>query len=370
MQDPPEAAWWLALLRAPGVGPRRFLTYLDDYGSPAAVFADRGLRSRVGGDLADWLRSPDWDAVERDLAWASEPGHHLVLLHDRGYPSLLKQLADPPPLLFLVGDPDLLSIPRLAIVGSRNPSRQGADNAHAFARDLASRGLGICSGLALGIDAAAHRGALSADGATIAVLGTGPDRVYPASHRDLTHEIAERGLLVSEFVPGTGVRRENFPRRNRIISGLSLGCLVVEAALRSGSLITARAATDQGREVFAIPGSIHNPLAKGCNELIRQGAKLVETATHVLEELGPLLAKGRTVEAAQTPTSACAVRPEELFDPEYRDLLEQLAYEPTSVDSLVERCGLTPGAVSSMLLVLELQGYVESVSGGRYQRRS
>lgn len=369
MSGKPEAAWWLALLRAPGVGPRRFLGFLGEYGEPQAVFADRGLRTRVSPPLADWLREPDWRAVEADIEWLqADARHSLITLGDHRYPPLLKQLADPPPVLFLVGDADLLAMPQLAVVGSRNPSRQGSENAFAFARDLAGRGLGVVSGLALGVDAAAHRGALAADGATVAVLGTGPDRIYPASHRDLGHEIAERGLLVSEFTPGTGARRENFPRRNRVISGLSLGCLVVEAAVRSGSLITARLAVEQGREVFAIPGSIHNPLAKGCNELIRQGAKLVETADHILEELGGLLGERR--ERTGTGAIRGATKAENpQIEPEYRALLDQIDYEPTSVDYLVERCGLTPGAVSSMLLVLELQGYVESVSGGRYQRR-
>jgi DNA processing protein len=222
----------------------------------------------------------------------------------------------------------------------------------------------ITSGLALGIDAAAHQGALDAGGQTIAVMGTGLDRVYPASNRELAHRIAEQGALISELSPGTPPLAQNFPRRNRIISGLSLGVLVVEAAQRSGSLITARCALDQGRDVFAIPGSIHNPLSRGCHELIRNGAKLVETAEHILEELGSL-ALGE-ITSSQTTTGAVENRAE--LDKEYLQLLEQMAYDPVSVDELVSRSGLTPEQLSSMLLVLELEGYVASSHGGRYTR--
>jgi DNA processing protein len=302
--------------------------------------------------------------VERDLAWLEQPGTHLLRLGEARYPPLLRQIPYPPPLLFVHGNPDCLRRPQLAIVGTRNPTPLGRETARRFATHLAEAGLAITSGLALGIDAAAHQGALaSADGRTVAVMGTSLDRVYPAKHRDLAHAIAERGVLVSELPVGTAALAENFPRRNRLISGLALGVLVVEAATRSGSLITARLAAEQGREVFAIPGSIHNPLAKGCHALIRQGAKLVETAADILEELGALAAVG----AGETEPSATVPAAAEL-DAEYQQLLVAMSDAPVGVDLLVERCGLTAEVVSSMLLILELEGYVAAVPGGLYCR--
>ena len=302
-------------------------------------------------------------AAEHETAWLAEPNHHLIALSDPRYPRLLREIPDPPAALYVIGDPDLLSATQLSIVGSRNPTPGGSETAQAFASYLTQSGLTITSGLAMGVDAAAHRGALAAGGKTIAVAGTGLDRVYPARHRELAHEIAAQGALISEFSLGTPALAHNFPRRNRIISGLSLGVLVVEAALQSGSLITARLAAEQGREVFAIPGSIHNPLARGCHALIRQGAKLVETAADILEELGPIAQI--TIPARQTDgvgniTSGLGV--------EATTLLDCLGFDPTPVDSLIERSGLTPEAVSSMLLVLELQGHVVSAPGGHYNR--
>jgi DNA processing protein len=267
----------------------------------------------------------------------------------------------------------------LAIVGSRNPTHAGKDIAHDFALYLANMGMTITSGMALGIDAAAHQGALDSlndsgsHGLTVAVMGTGLDRVYPAKHRDLAHNIAKNGVLVSEYAPGTPALPGNFPRRNRIISGLSMGVLVVEAAVQSGSLITARLASEQGREVFAVPGSLHHPLAKGCHALIRQGAKLVETAEHILEELGGFAgmfseADGKNQSFAQNSEQK---QETELnlainVDDEYKQVLKCIDFEPTSVDKVVERSGLTADAVCSMLLVLELQGYVTALSGGYY----
>jgi DNA processing protein len=252
---------------------------------------------------------------------------------------------------------------QLAMVGSRNPTPGGVRTATDFAAHLARAGLVITSGLALGIDAASHAGALEAGQPTIAVMGTGLDRVYPGSHRELAHRIAEQGALVSEFPVGSQPRPENFPRRNRIISGLSLGTLVVEAASRSGSLISARCAADQGREVFAIPGSIHNPLARGCHALIRQGAKLVETAGDVVNELGALALAG-TLQEVANPAAAEAPA----LDPEYATLLDAIGFDPVPVDVLVATCGLTPAEVSSMLLQLELRGFVASSPGGLYNR--
>ncbi|MCL4162655.1 UNVERIFIED_CONTAM: hypothetical protein GTU68_066833, partial [Idotea baltica] len=262
------------------------------------------------------------------------------------------------------GDVTLLSQWQLAIVGSRNPSPSGRDNAYAFARDLVSCGLAITSGLAMGIDAAAHRGAIAGLGKTVAVVGTGLDRVYPAKHRDLAHDIAEQGAIVSEFALGTSPRAENFPRRNRLISGMSLGTLVVEAALQSGSLITARMALEQGREVFAMPGSIHNPLAKGCHRLIRDGAKLIETVDDIIEELGAMAA----VDLSTDNNIALSNDKLPPIDPEYQVLLACLGYDPIEIDKLIIESGLTAETVSSMLLLLELNGQVTSLSGGRYVR--
>ena len=274
------------------------------------------------------------------------------------------EIADPPPVLFVHGDPTLLVRPQLAMVGSRNPTPGGSETAQAFACHLAQAGLVITSGLALGIDGASHRGALEGGGATLAVAGTGLDRVYPASHRGLAHAIVANGALISELPPGAPPLPEHFPRRNRIISGLSAGTLVVEAAANSGSLITARLAAEQGREVFAIPGSIHNPLARGCHGLIKQDAKLVETAQDILEELAPLTGiftlpvKHLGEKGNETPL--CTV--------EQKALLERLSFEPVAVDTIIRRSGLTPEVVSSILLTLELQGYVISSAGGCYSR--
>ncbi|WJW75619.1 DNA-processing protein DprA [Thiohalobacter sp. IOR34] len=356
-----ELLAWLRLWRAPGIGSATFRRLLD-LASPAELLA--GPPAELPPELREALRRSDPGAAEADLRWREAPGRHILTLHDPAYPALLKEIPDPPPLLFVQGDPGWLSAPQLAVVGSRNPTAGGIQTARDFAACLARTGLLITSGLALGIDSAAHRGALQAGGATLAVTGTGPDRVYPARNRELAHSIAGQGALVTEFPPGTGPRPENFPRRNRIISGLSLGTLVVEAAPRSGSLITARLATEQGREVFAIPGSIHNPLARGCHALLRQGAKLVETAADILEELGPLAG---TLQASATAAETAPQRDAGLSD-DQQALLESLGYDPVSVDQLVERSGLTAEAVSSMLLILELDGYVSALSGGRYVR--
>jgi len=297
-----------------------------------------------------------------DDDWLQQPRHHLVSRGDAEYPQLLEQISGPPARLFVNGDPGLLHMPSLAIVGSRNPTRAGARNAFEFARHLAGCGFCIVSGLAEGIDTAAHRGALDAGAATVAFLGHGIDRVYPASNRDLAHEIARHGALVSEFPLGTPPGRSNFPQRNRLISGVSLGTLVVEAARRSGSLITARHAGDQGREIFALPGSIHNPLARGCHQLIRQGAKLVETADDILAELAPLVSHLRQ----NTVESTTNVTPGDFADDEYQLLKKHLGHDPAGIDELAENSGLTIDQVSSMLLILELEGEVESLSGGRY----
>lgn len=361
-----DIAYWLALLHAPGIGPATYRSLLNHCGTPRAVLeADRQGRASWGlpAEALAYLEKPDWEAVKQDLEWLETPGNHVLTLDDPAYPPLLLETHAPPPVLFVHGNPAVLANPQLAIVGSRNPTPNGRQLARAFAVDLAASGLAVTSGLALGIDAESHRGALEAGGITIAVAGTGLDRVYPASHKGLAHEIAQRGALVSEFPPGTTPRPEHFPRRNRIISGLSLGTLVVEAALRSGSLITARYAAEQGREVFAIPGSIHNPLSRGCHALIRQGAKLVETVADILEELGPL---GRSCHEAAPDTETGWMA----LDETQRCVLECVGFEPTSIDMVVERSGLTPEIVSSILLVLELHDQVTPTPGGMYTRVS
>ena len=294
--------------------------------------------------------------------WVQQENHHRIRLGDEAYPELLAGIPGPPERLYVVGDPEILHLPALAIVGSRNPTSGGAQNAFEFARHLGRTGFCIVSGLAQGIDAAAHRGALAAKAPTVAFLGHGIDRVYPAVNHDLAREIARHGALVSEFPLGTAPNRTLFPQRNRLISGLSLGTLVVEAARRSGSLITARLASEQGREVFAIPGSIHNPLTRGCHQLIRQGAKLVEAADDIVAELAPLA--GHMLQMIDTAVSPHEAGAE--VDEEYVKLLEALGHDPVSADEIVERSGLTIDQVSSMLLILELEGKVEKLSGGRY----
>ncbi|BAW81014.1 DNA protecting protein DprA [Candidatus Nitrosoglobus terrae] len=361
-----ERSYWLALHRAPGIGSAIFCQLLEQYGSPAEVFAASARITHLSDETQRYLRQPDWKGIEQDLAWLKQPNCHLLTLADKCYPVLLKEIPDPPPVLFIHGDLSLLSSPQLAIVGSRNPSPAGSEMAAQFAHYLGGAGLVIDSGLALGIDAAAHQGALAAKTPTIAVVGTGLDRVYPARHRALAYAISEGGALVSEFPIGTPPLPQNFPRRNRIISGLSLGVLVIEAALQSGSLITARLGADQGREIFAIPGSIHNPLARGCHRLIREGAKLVESAQDILEELGSLI----NVVARPQPREVFKETSSLSQDPEYQLLLDNLGYDPVSVDVLVERCGLTAERLSSMLLILELQGLITTLPGGRYFRCS
>ncbi len=363
-----ELACWLALHQVPGIGPKTVLRLLTQFATPEHVLLNPNQASSLSARSLQGIKSPDWDKVETTLHWfETRENCHIITLHDPRYPKLLKQIADPPAILFVQGDVSLLSQWQLAIVGSRNPSASGRDTAYEFARYLARGEMTITSGLAIGIDAAAHQGALASKGHTVAVIGTGLDQVYPARHQDLAQQIAETGLIVTEYALGTTPRAENFPRRNRIISGLSLGTLVVEAALQSGSLITARMAMEQGREVFAIPGSIHNPLARGCHALIRQGAKLVETADDIIEELSAL-AHVNIPDDPPRQSAAGAMPPQAAEDEEYQILFEHLGYDPIAIDELIARSGLTAEAISSMLLLLELQGKVVSYAGGRYAR--
>ncbi len=359
----------LALARAPGlhVDHLRAAAALDEPlrlpGSAAATLVARGLPAAA----AAWLAVPNLAEIAADRRWLQVAGGSLILCTSEHYPPLLGEIPTAPVALYLRGDAGVLLSAQLAVVGSRNPTASGGRTARDFALYLARAGLTITSGLAVGIDAAAHAGALAAPGRTIGVQGCGLDQIYPPEHAALAQGIlAQGGALLSEFPPGTPPRRENFPRRNRLISGLSLGTLVVEAARQSGSLITARLATAQGREVFAIPGSIHNPLSRGCHELIRQGAKLVESATDILSELQIPYAKQSLADGAND-VSAGAGRPLGL-DKDYEILLDALGFEPASIDQLVERTGLPSSNLASMLLILELEGRVGPHAGGRYLR--
>jgi DNA processing protein len=361
---------------APGIGPRTAGRLLDRFGTPERVIAEsrRDLADAgLSPETIAALKEPDASALERTLDWGARPDAHILTRADSRYPQSLAEISDAPPLLYVRGDPDLLAEPQVAIVGSRNPTPAGLEITRDFARWLAGRGLLVTSGLAIGIDGAAHAGALES-GRTIAVLGTGPDRVYPASHRDLARRIADSGALVSEFPPGQGPLAQNFPRRNRIISALSFGVLVTEAALKSGSLITARFALEQGREVFAVPGSIRNPLSRGCHALIRDGAKLVEEPAEIIAELAPVLRgvllAGSSESSSSSsedgaPASGSAFQS---LDSDQRALLEAMGFEPLAPDELIARSGRTAQEVSSMLLVLELEGHVSSSPGGRFCR--
>lgn len=363
---------WLRLLAAAETGRRPWLELLRAHGSATAVAAlPRGQLAAAGvGERAiDDLLGTGTERVDRWRGWLDDPRRTLVGLDDPCYPGLLRTLPDPPLALWIEGaEPGLLSAAQIAIVGSRNPTRGGRDTAEHFARYLSERGLTITSGLASGIDAAAHAGALAGGASTIAVLGSGLDEIYPAANSALARRIAEEGLLVSEFPPGTAPLPRHFPQRNRIIAGLSVGTLVVEAARRSGSLITARLAADYGREVFAIPGSIHNPLAKGCHRLIRDGAKLVDDVSDMLVELAPLLGldAASSNDAAATEPVASSLTEE----PGYAALLETMGFEPVDIAALASSTALTTAELSSMLLVLEFEGLVEALPGGRYARLS
>lgn len=366
-----ELMAWLTLMRAPGLHAGMLRELLQQHASIASVVTAPPAQWHATGasnSLIEWLRAPREELLRADLRWLQADGHHLVPLDAQHYPPLLAQLSDAPIGLFVRGDPAVLSLPQIAIVGSRNPTPAGRANATSFAAHLARCGFAITSGLAMGIDAASHRGALDSAGTTIAVCGTGLDIDYPASNAELAEQIAATGALVSEFPLGMPAAKLNFPRRNRIISGLSLGTLVVEAALRSGSLITARLAAEQGREVFAIPGTIHNPLARGCHQLIRHGAQLVETADDIFAQLHAL-AGGLEVMTRRAKLTDAPGNSGPALDKEYEILLDALGFEPASVDVLVARTGLKADAVASMLLILELEARIESHPGGLYVRR-
>ncbi len=351
-------AHWLRLDNTPGVGRTSVSLLIGRFQSPQAVFAASAdelatilPRSKVSA-LLNPLPAAAAACVDAALAWAELPGHAILTPDDVRFPPLLREISDPPVLLYCIGRTELLSMPALAMVGSRNATLQGQANARAFAHALSESGLTIVSGLAAGIDAAAHEGGLRGSGSTVAFIGTGADRIYPARNRDLAQAIAGKGCIVSEYSLGTPPASANFPRRNRLISGMSCGVLVVEAAAGSGSLITARVANEQGRDVFAIPGSIHSPLSKGCHHLIKQGAKLVECAGDVLEDL------------RMAPLAVMAAGGQDPGD----SLLTAMGHEPVDCDTLAALPGMHPSALATRLLALELAGHIERLPGGLFQR--
>lgn len=386
MNDRDELRAWLTAMRTPGLGPGGLRQRLAEAGNDIGAVLEQLRRQRRGLEepARAWLDRPDEARLTADLQWLAEPGHRLLRCTEADFPPQLENIPQPPAALFVVGDAGMLLYPQVAIVGARGASSAGLAHARAFARALAEAGFAITSGLADGIDGAAHVAALELGLPTVAVIGTGPDRVYPRKHHALARRVAEHGVLVSEFPPGTPARADHFPRRNRIIAGLALGTLVVEAGLRSGSLITARLAGEQGREVFALPGSIHNPLARGCHRLIRDGARLVEDAAEIIETLAPAARMLGGELAARLEREIASAVPDSLLqedsvrspmtsddgrgDPGYRRLWCELGHEPATLDELVQRTGQSAGALSSMLLMLELERRVESLPGNRYQR--
>lgn len=361
---------WLRLEQTPGVGPETARQLLAAFGLPSQIFAAdfTALSKVVSAKVAKALLQPDsgqlQQRIELTQTWCSQPGNQVLTWVDANYPRALLDIPDPPVLIYVKGRLALLDAPTIAVVGSRNATAQGIRNAEQFSEALSKAGLTISSGMAAGIDAAAHHGALRGAGSTVAVIGTGADIVYPARNRALAHLIADGGCIVSEYPLGMPAIASNFPRRNRLISGLAKGVLVIEAAAQSGSLITARMAAEQGRDVFAIPGSIHSPLAKGCHQLIKQGAKLVDTAQDILDELRflPLM---RPVAASSTQTTSASFA--EITSADQR-LLDAIGYDPVHVDHLVERVGIDVAELSGVLLTLELDGYIEQLPGGMVKR--
>ncbi|VAW50937.1 Rossmann fold nucleotide-binding protein Smf possibly involved in DNA uptake [hydrothermal vent metagenome] len=364
---------WLTLSHTAGIGSTTFHTLLKNFTSVEAILnashqqlSNLAIKADVISALCHQQGSDIEASVEADLNWVTSKEHHIITLLDDNYPAQLKDLPDTPPLLYVRGDPDYLLQPQLAIVGTRNPTTAGRNTAKDFAQHLSNVGITITSGLASGIDGASHEGALRGLAGTIAVVAHGLDIVYPAQHQKLAQEISEKGAIVSEMPIGTQPRRGLFPRRNRLISAFSLGTLIVEAAQKSGSLITARYALEQNREVFAIPGSIHNPMARGCHQLIRQGAKLVESADDILEELR-LPAKQNSPYPIKTNENIHENQKNshKTLDPDHQKLLKCLAYEPASIDELVISSNFSAAEIASMLLILELEGII-ACQNGRY----
>jgi DNA processing protein len=350
---------WLTLSLIRGLGGEGARHLLREFKSPEAVLtaSNKVLCTVVKPELASLVgKGVAVELLEPALTWLEDENNHIVTLGDTDYPQSLLNITDPPLLLYVKGRLDLLNKTALAIVGSRHATPQGISNAEQFAKTLSDAGLCIISGMAHGIDAAAHYGALDGSSASIAVVGTGLDKVYPSANRDLAHLLAKQGTLISEFPLGTPPIAGNFPRRNRIISGMSIGCLVVEASLQSGSLITARLAMEQGRDVFAIPGSIHTPQSRGCHKLIKQGAKLVESAQDILDELPGRILAATPVQAHVAPSG------------EQANLLDLIGNDPVSMDVICARSGLTVSQLSAMLLTYELEGHLATLPGGLFQR--
>ena len=357
-----DLVYWLMLLKAPHIGGRTFYKALKIFETPEQVFlASKAERKACGifrQETLDFIEQNNPSTVQTDLDWATADDCHILTLIDDDYPPLLKNISDPPPLLYVRGKVSCLSLPQVAIVGSRNPSPSGKQNAHDFAKLLAKYGITVTSGMASGVDANAHIGALEADKPTVAVCGTGLDRIYPAKHKTLAHKITNQGALVSEFCIGTSPLANNFPRRNRIISGLSLGTLVVEASIKSGTMITARLAAEQCKEVFAIPSSIHNPLSQGCHQLIKQGAKLVENVDDIIDELQ--LDLQTTIQENNSSIST------KELDNSPSVLLKYLSYDAINIDEMVEKSGLSPQIITQELLLLELENTVAKIDGAGY----
>lgn len=364
---------WLQLRHTPGIGNRTFLSLLNTFGTVEAIINARHQEltaAHIKTNIIDALLNKATPDISADLLWCQAKNHHIITFHDENYPEQLRELPDAPALLYIRGDPDYLMQPQLAMVGARNPTAVGRNSAIEFARHLSNAGITITSGLASGIDGASHEGALQGIAGTIAVLAHGLDIVYPAQHQNLAQRVADHGAVISEMPIGTQPKRGLFPRRNRLISALSLGTLVVEAAHKSGSLITAKYALEQNKEVFAIPGSIHNPMAKGCHQLIRQGAKLVETADDILEELClPIVKNINKTEKSQINIQENPKDSPQILDPDHQKLLKCLAYEPISIDKLVDNSEFTAAEIASMLLILELEGIVVA-QDGHYTRAS
>ncbi len=368
---------WLVILNAPSVGGASLIRVIEALGGASAVASanTRELtRHGLSIEAATAITKPDETRLESHLKWLSHPNHHLLCWDDDAYPALLRRINGPPAALFIDGDPGCLWQPQIAIIGSRNPTVGGLDHARDFASTLARQGMTITSGLASGIDSAAHVAAMNAGALTIAVNGTGLDRVYPASSEAVAERIRSQGAMISELPLGSPPRRQHFPSRNRIISGLSLAVLVIEAGLNSGTLITARKAAEQSREVFALPGSLHNPMAKGCHRLIREGARLVETTADIMQELGPVAAElqmeiRQRLEQPDTDEEKPAHCQQDLLgDSDYSSVWKVLAYDPKPLDAIIQQSGLSAREISSMLLMMELKGMVKRQSDGRYVR--
>lgn len=374
--DESIAARWLFLLNTPGLGPVRTRALLDHYPSINDLFAEQRFpeQLKIPTSCTAHLKSVSPDDIKQELMWLQKPNNHLLTWHDPLYPPPLRLIPDPPMVLFVKGDLQCLLLPQLAVVGSRNATQSGLNNARAFSADLVGKGLVITSGLAAGIDAAAHQGALDGGGQTIAVMGTGINTIYPKHNQQLARDITQQGAVISELPFNMPPHAGNFPRRNRLIAGLSLGTLVVEAARKSGTAITARLSMESNRPVMAIPGSIHSPMARGCHELIRQGACLVESAGHIIEELQPNIQMlGQQLSEHLNNMDQNAVENDsdsphiELTETQ-QQIYQQLDFHPVSFDAIVKRTGLSSAVIASDLLIMELSGLVEKRPGASYQK--